>query len=156
MLFRSRDEAEASLYNHLCDDEWNTPVGEALACGGDSLMRRTAFEEAGRFKPDLIAGEEPELCVRLRAAGWRIWRLDAEMTLHDADMTRPGQFWRRATRAGWTYAEGAAMHGAAPERHNVARLRRALVWGLALPLAVLLGALEIGRASCRERVCQYV
>jgi hypothetical protein len=30
------------------------------------------------------AGEEPELCVRLRRRGWRILRLDAEMTRHDA------------------------------------------------------------------------
>lgn len=126
-----------SVYNRLIDREWDTPPGEALACGGDVLMRGAAFRAAGGFDPGLIAGEEPELCVRLRAAGWRIWRLDAEMTLHDAAITRFGQWWRRTRRAGYAYAEGAAMHGAAPERHRVAHTRRALIWGLALPLAVL-------------------
>jgi GT2 family glycosyltransferase len=126
-----------SIYNRLIDREWDTPLGEAAACGGDVLMRVEAFRTAGGFDPRLIAGEEPELCLRLRAAGWRIWRLDAEMTLHDAAITRFGQWWRRARRAGHAYAEGAAMHGAAPERHRVAQTRRALIWGFALPVAVL-------------------
>jgi GT2 family glycosyltransferase len=138
---RRERHPEASLWNRLIDSEWDTPVGEARACGGDALMRVEALEEAGGFDPGMIAGEEPELCVRLRARGWRIWRLDAEMTLHDAAMTRASQWWRRTVRAGFTYAEGAAMHGRAPERHNVARLRRALLWGLALPLAAVGGAL---------------
>ena len=77
--------------------------------------------------------------MRLRQAGWKIWRLDAEMTWHDADMHRFAQWWTRARRAGHAYAEGAALHGAPPERHNVAQTRRALLWGAALPLAILLG-----------------
>ena len=43
---------------------------------------------ASGFNATLIAGEEPELCLRLRQKGWEIWRLDAEMTLHDAAMTK--------------------------------------------------------------------
>jgi len=35
-----------SVYNLLCDFEWDTPVGEAKACGGDALMRADAFAEA--------------------------------------------------------------------------------------------------------------
>ena len=132
---------EASLYNALIDREWETPTGEARACGGDVLMRLTAIEAVGRYNPDLIAGEEPELCVRLRHAGWTIWRLDAEMTWHDAAMTRFGQWWNRSRRAGHAFAEGAAMHGAAPERHYVPQLLRTLIWGLALPLVILLGLL---------------
>ena len=131
---------EATLWNRLIDREWDTTVGEARACGGDALMRSAAVRAAGGFDATLIAGEEPELCVRLRKAGWRIWRLDSEMTLHDAAMTRFGQWWRRSARAGHAFAEGAAMHGRPPERHNVGQLRRALLWGLALPLAALLGA----------------
>lgn len=132
---------EASVFNALCDAEWDTPVGRASACGGDALMRTEAFEAVGGFDPRLIAGEEPELCVRLRARGWEVWRLDHEMTLHDAAMTRFGQWWTRARRAGHAAAEGMAMHGRAPGRHGVARVRRALAWGLVLPLAILLGAL---------------
>lgn len=132
---------EASPYNRLCDREWNTPVGRARSCGGDALIRMKALDEVGGYDPRLIAGEEPEMCVRLRAKGWEIWRLDAEMTLHDAAITRFGQFWKRARRGGHAWAEGAAMHGAPPERHGVAESRRALLWGAVLPLAILAAAI---------------
>lgn len=134
---------EASVYNRLIDQEWNTPIGQTRSCGGDALMRASAFAEVGGFDPVLIAGEEPELCVRLRQAGWQIWRLNAEMTRHDAAIHRFGQWWRRTRRAGHAYAQGAALHGAPPERHNVAQTRRAMIWGFALPLVALLGGFLI-------------
>jgi len=130
---------EATIYNRLTDQEWDTPIGEARACGGDVLMRVDALQAAGGYNPALIAGEEPELCVRLRQAGWRIWRLEAEMTWHDAAITRLGQWWTRCSRAGHAFAEGAAMHGAAPEHHCVAETRRALIWGALLPVVIFLG-----------------
>jgi GT2 family glycosyltransferase len=128
---------EVSIYNWLCDVEWNVPSGEVRAFGGDVMMRTTALEGVGGYRDDLIAGEEPELCVRLRAAGWRIRRLPSEMTLHDAAMTRFGQWWRRAVRAGYAFAQGAYLHGAAPEQHYLWETRRAWLWGVWLPLACL-------------------
>jgi len=136
---------ERSIYNLLCDMEWGSAAaGEAKACGGDVMIRAAALAAVDGYNPKLIAGEEPELCVRLRAAGWRIWRLDAEMTLHDAAMTRLSQWWKRSMRAGFTYAEGAHLHGAPPERHRVRESRRAWLWGLCIPLAVIVGALVAG------------
>lgn len=138
---RRERHPEASLYNAMIDREWDTPIGQTRACGGDALMRTRALTEVGGYDPTLIAGEEPELCVRLRAQGWQIWRLDAEMTWHDAAIFRFGQWWTRARRAGFAYAQGAALHGAPPERHNVAQHRRALLWGAVLPAGALAGAL---------------
>ncbi|MGB5958046.1 glycosyltransferase family 2 protein [Pseudomonas sp.] len=135
---------QRSVYNLLCDLEWDTPIGEAKACGGDALMRVDAFVAVGGFRPDLIAGEEPELCVRLRANGWKVWRLDAEMTLHDAAMTRFSQWWRRSLRAGHAYAEGAYLHGRAPERHWLRESRRAWLWGLGIPVATVAACLLLG------------
>src|SRR6056297_350764 len=129
---------EASVYNRLCDWEWDVPPGPVKACGGDAMMRVAALREVGGYNPALIAGEEPELCVRLRMAGWTIRCLDAEMTLHDAAMTRFAQFWQRARRAGHAYAEGAALHGRPPERHGVTGRNRALIWGTGLPVGLLL------------------
>lgn len=131
----------ASIYNAMCDAEWDTPVGPTSACGGDAMMRLAALREVGGYRDGLIAGEEPELCLRLRQAGWRIERLDAEMTWHDAGMTRFGQWWRRTVRAGHAFAEGAALHGAPPERHWVRETRRALIWGAGLPALIIAGAL---------------
>ncbi len=135
---------EASVYNRLCDREWARPAGRTRACGGDALMRMAALDAVGGYREDLIAGEEPELCVRLRAAGWEIWRLDAPMTRHDAAMTRFSQWWRRTMRAGHAFAEGAALHGRAPERHFVVETRRAIAWGAALPAAILAGVAVLG------------
>jgi GT2 family glycosyltransferase len=130
---RRERHPEASVYNRLCDMEWNTPSGEVKACGGDSMMRVAALQQVGGFDPTVIAGEEPELCLRLRRQHWKILRLDAEMTLHDAAMTRFSQWWKRAVRGGYAYALGARMHGASPERHWVRQNRSNWFWGLILP-----------------------
>lgn len=131
---------EASVYNRICDREWDTPSGKVRACGGIAMMRMPALDQVGGFNPSLIAGEEPELCVRLRRNGWEIWRIEAEMALHDAAMSRFSQWWKRMRRSGHAAAEGMALHGAPPEYHGVATVRRALLWGLALPATILLGA----------------
>lgn len=131
---------EKSLFNSMCDSEWDTPIGETKACGGDALMRVKAFQQVSGYRIQLIAGEEPELCLRLRESGWRIWRLDHEMTLHDAAMTKFSQWWKRTTRAGYAFAEGAYLHGASPERHWVKESRRSLIWGLVIPAIALLGS----------------
>ena len=126
-----------SIYNQLCDMEWDTPIGEAKACGGDSMMRVKAFQQVGGFNPALIAGEEPELCVRLRQNEWKILRIDAEMTLHDAQMTRFSQWWKRALRAGHAYAEGARLHGRSSEGHWRRESWSIWFWGFYLPLLAL-------------------
>lgn len=143
---RREKHPDESVYNLLCDLEWNTPVGETRSFGGDVLIRVDAFRQAGGFRSELIAGEEPELGVRLRARGWRIWRLDREMTRHDAAMTRFGQWWRRTLRGGYAYAEGAHLHGHGPARHWLREARRALFWGGFYPLIVLLLAMWLPAA----------
>ncbi|MEO0407541.1 MAG: glycosyltransferase [Cyanobacteria bacterium P01_A01_bin.135] len=135
---RYEQHPEQSIFNQICDVEWDTPVGEADACGGDSMMRVEAFQKVGGFRPSLIAGEEPELCVRLRQQGWKIWRLDADMTYHDARMTKLSQWWKRSQRAGYAYAEGSWLHGRSPQRHWVRESRRIWLWGFAVPLLSVL------------------
>lgn len=136
---------EASPYNAIADWEWDTPVGEAQSCGGDALMRLGAYAAAGGFDPAMIAGEEPELCSRLRAGGWRIMRLDAPMTIHDAAMFRFGQWWKRAVRGGFGYAQAwrATRHRDALYRSD---LRRMLVWAVLVPVACIAAALLIHSA----------
>jgi glycosyltransferase involved in cell wall biosynthesis len=129
---------ERSLYNRLCDIEWNSPIGEVLACGGDSFVRVDAFKEVHGFRAQLVAGEEPELCARLRQKGWKVWRLDAEMTRHDASMTRFSQWWRRAVRSGYGYAELSTL--GPPSSVYEREKTRAIIWGGLLPLVIVIGA----------------
>jgi glycosyltransferase involved in cell wall biosynthesis len=133
-----------STYNWLCDLEWNTPIGESKAFGGDVLLRLAAFKAVGGYRDDVVAGEDPELALRLRAAHWELFRVDAEMTLHDAAITRFDQWWWRNVRSGYAFALGAKLHGAPPERHWVWESRRAWIWGVIIPLVCVTAGILFG------------
>lgn len=130
---------DASMYNQLCHIEWNTPVGEAKACGGDFIARTDAFQDVDGFNPSVIAGEEPEMCFRLRSRGYKIMRLEQDMTLHDAQMTSVKQWWLRAKRCGHAYAQGANLHGDSEELYYRREVRSALLWGCIIPIAPIIG-----------------
>jgi GT2 family glycosyltransferase len=134
---------EASPFNRLCDLEWNTPVGEAEACGGDALLRRAAFAAVEGFNPSLIAGEEPELCYRLRQRGGKIQRLPGLITWHDAAMTRFGQWWRRTKRSGHAAAEAWALHGPRGQGQMVRIAQSALLYALVLPGLALVAVVSL-------------
>jgi cellulose synthase/poly-beta-1,6-N-acetylglucosamine synthase-like glycosyltransferase len=122
-------------------------VGDARSCGGNAMMRVDALRTAGGFRDALIAGEDPELCVRLRSAGWKVHRLDRDMVLHDAAMTRFTQWWKRTVRSGYAFAEGAWLHGTSPERHWVRETVRALAYGACFPVVILLLAITFGPSA---------
>lgn len=126
---------EATTYNQLCDMEWDTPVGEAEECGGDAMMKVHALVAVDGFDDTCIAGEEPELCFRLREKKWTIRRLDCEMTIHDAAMSRLDQWWKRSKRAGHAYAGNYRRHRG--QAYRIGQVRSALFWGLILPLNIL-------------------
>ncbi len=128
----------ATIYNLLCDIEWDTPVGEASACGGDAIYRVSTFKRVGGFDDGFIAGEEPELCFRVRAGGGRVRRLDAEMTLHDADMTHFSQWWKRTERSGYAYYLSMCKHGHSEERFNVREVKSILAWSSLFWLSLLI------------------
>jgi len=138
---RRERHPDATLYNRLCDSEWDTPVGPALETGGDVLIRSAAFREVGGFNPVVIAGEEPELAARLRARGWRLWRIDQPMTVHDANMTTFRQWWTRSVRAGHAYAEVSWLHRGDPQIPFKRGLVRCVAWAGVLPLAILVAGL---------------
>lgn len=134
---------EASIYNALCDEEWNAPVGETHYCGGIAMMRTRALMQTGVFDARMIAGEEPELCLRLQSDGWKIWRLSDEMAIHDAAMMRFGQFWARMRRGGFAYALWTDMHGRGRNGLGARLMLRSLFWGAMMPISILLAAIFV-------------
>ncbi len=138
---RRERHPSASIYNRLCDIEWDTPVGQTSACGGDSLVRAEAFEAVGGFRAQLMAGEEPELCLRLCEKGWKIWRLDAEMTRHDAAILRLGQWWIRTVRYGYGITELSELHWRSPLAIWKRQLGSSIFWSCVLP--VLIGLVAV-------------
>ena len=108
----------------------------------DALIRTEALLRVDGYREDLIAGEEPEMCYRMRQLGYRIRRIQHEMTLHDANISSPSQWYQRTKRAGHAYAEWVALHGSESERMGVKQTASNLVWGLGVPTAI--GAAVVG------------
>ena len=129
--------ADASPYNRLCSLEWLRTPGEITFCGGIFLAKVTALKAVGGFRDDIIAGEEGELCLRLRLAGGVIIASSHAMAWHDSDLLLFSKWWHRAKRCGHAYAQGAHLHGSESDRHSVRECRRIIFWGGALPLLVL-------------------
>jgi GT2 family glycosyltransferase len=138
---------DRNLFHRLTDREWNTPVGVVDACHGDAMMRVTALQQTGLFDETMIAGEEPELCLRLRNSGWEIHRIDAVMTHHDVAMSRFSQWWKRSVRCGYAYALSAWMHGSSSERYCLKPVLSTIAWGFLLPTVILLATLFVSKWS---------
>jgi GT2 family glycosyltransferase len=141
---RERDP-EASIYNLLCNLEWQKQPGYIQACGGNFMVRAAAFRAVGGFDPAVMAAEDDEFCLRLRGAGFKVLAVDADMVWHDAALLRFPQWWTRSRRAGMAYAQGAALHGASSSRHFQRECRSIWFWGLGLPaLSLALAAPTLG------------
>lgn len=135
---RRERSPHASVYNLMCDHEWDTPVGECQAVGGDALFRVAAYQEAGGFDPTVPAGEEPELCQRLRRAGWKLERIDADMTVHDAALTSFAPWWRRQVRTGYSGADVEARFGLGLFDRLI---RGSQFWAFVVPLGITIATL---------------
>ena len=133
---------EHSLFNRICDVEWRMgPVGEIANFGGDVMIRVVALTAAGGYNPSVIAAEDDELSVRLRQNDGKLLRIDRDCALHNANMHYLSQWWRRAKRCGYAFAQVSYMHGALPERKFVKEVKRTILWGVIVPSIALVLAL---------------
>ena len=141
VVFGRRRErfASKSSYNAQCDREWNVPLGDAKSCGGDAMMRVGPLIEAKGYNDSLIAGEEPDLCLRMRNFGWRIKRIKPDMTMHDAAITDLGSWWKRAERAGHAYAEHVYLHRRSADPDWTKALFSMMAWAFILPSLLVFG-----------------
>ncbi|HEV8523302.1 MAG TPA: glycosyltransferase [Terriglobales bacterium] len=116
-------------------------VTEVRYCPGAALYRRSVLDRVGSFNPFFYSDEEPELCLRIRHAGYKVAMLDCPMVYHYSDpaeaiFTVIGR-WRRKLYLGT---------GQSIRYH----LRTGLLWaylrergyGIAPALAILVGALS--------------
>ena len=139
---------EASIYNRVLDLDWNGAPGFVDSCGGNALIRRSALELVGGYDPSLIAGEEPDMCRRMRAHSLKILRMDVPMVMHDLAITKFSQYWRRSTRTGYAYAQVSARYAATPlplwSREAKANILRAVALTMLFNISILC-ALLTGR-----------
>jgi GT2 family glycosyltransferase len=128
----------ASLYNYLQDLDWNDPVGKVSSSGGIAMMRVDALLQVGGWREELIAGEEPDLCYRLRQAGWAIERVPDMMVYHDSAMTYFSEWWRRCRRTGYAYGLGFLTGGSYPGAFRFKKILSILFWSLVVPMMAVL------------------
>ncbi len=110
-------------------------------------MRVSALQEAGGWAVELIAGEDPDISYRMRDLGWKIVRLGLPMTMHDANMTRFREYWRRAIRSGHAYAEVGWKHRRRSGRPWMTHTLGIVAYGAVLPVAGILCAFLFWPAS---------
>lgn len=135
--FRREAFPEKFVYHRIMDMEWAAPAGDVDACGGDALMKVSLILDAGGFNAEVVAGEEPELCFRIRRLGYRICRIPMAMTIHDARMTTIRQWCRREWRSGFGAYEVWKRCGGSQDAPFSQLVRSAAIWGLFLPAAVM-------------------
>lgn len=128
---------ESTVYNKLADLQWRVAPGPILSSGGRFLIRTPVFAAAGGFRADVIAAEDDEFCIRVRALDWTIRQVDAEMARHDMAMRHFREYWRRSRRTGHAYAHVAALHAGNGERYFQRDIRRILKWAFWAPVIAL-------------------
>ncbi|MBE9561274.1 MAG: glycosyltransferase family 2 protein, partial [Proteobacteria bacterium] len=98
-----------SIYQRVLDLDWIYKPGLVEFCGGNALVRRCVLKEVDGYNSLLIAGEEPEMCQRIRTCGYTILHIDQPMTLHDLAINKFSQYWHRTERGGYAFAEVSTM-----------------------------------------------
>lgn len=103
--------------------------GEVDRLDGGGLYRRIAIEEAGYLSDrNLHAYEEFDLAVRLRALGWKLWRIPVDSVTHYGHDAPPYQLLMRRWRSRYVFGLGELVRAAAgqPSMRLVVRGAREL------------------------------
>jgi hypothetical protein len=158
---------EASAYNRMCALEWRSTPGDLTnfgALGGIMLVRVDVFMRVGGFDEQIIAGEDSEFGVRVALAGFKVTKIAVEMATHDADIQRFAQWWRRAVRGGHAIGQRFSLHGRDAIGDCARERRSVLVWGLTLPVTIVVLApathglsllLAVGYSVLGQRIVRY-
>jgi cellulose synthase/poly-beta-1,6-N-acetylglucosamine synthase-like glycosyltransferase len=133
----SERSPDVSVYHRLCAIEWHSPAGRIenfAALGGIMAARIQAVRQVGGFNEQVIAGEDSELGVRLSLSGRSVIKIDRRMAIHDAQMTRFSEWWKRSVRAGHALAQRYSLNGRSRLHDCRRELVSTLLWGFAVPL----------------------
>lgn len=138
---RAEKFPEASIYNTLMDKEWDTPIGEIMGVPGDMLVKVSVFSKLGGFNGALIAGEDFDLCIRAKQLGYKTMRVDAPMSLHDANILRFSQWYQRTRRGGHAWINLYDLHRDHAAHYFQRKILSIVIWAALFPLVLLLAVL---------------
>jgi len=132
---------DKNIYKKLFSIEWYSPPGELSDFGnfiGNHMIKAEVFIDVNGFNPNVIAGEDSELAVRLYIKGYRIYKINCHMTTHDADINSFKEWWKRSVRAGHAIAQRAHLNGDTKYRDCVKAKRSTILWGGIVPYSSIL------------------
>lgn len=139
---------EQSIYNRVTNCEWIRRTGEVPSCGGNALFRIESYLASGGYNETIFAGEEPELCARIRGMGNKVMCIDEPMGFHDLGFSTLSEWWVRGVRGGYGALNARLRFGL---RYFDRQILSAWLWGGGYPLLivvlVLLHTMEVGGAS---------
>jgi glycosyltransferase involved in cell wall biosynthesis len=140
----------ASIWSRMFGHDWNARGARVGPIGGAGLWRRTSLAAVGGFDVSLEVGEDPDLCRRMEARGFRVERNERPMATHVLGLTGPLAWWRRAVSVGRSAASIALRHGdrRLVLQRFVAPLLLAVL--LLMPATRPLAALLLGAALVRR------
>ncbi len=131
---------ESNVIRRVFGLEWDGPIGKIDACGGIAMMRLDAVRRAGGYNAALVAGEEADLCNRIRTLGFAVRRVDCPMGEHDSGIDSIRPWWTRAVRVGHAYAKAVKERGGDGDPRLRRQVLSAALWGGALPVLMLASA----------------
>ncbi len=80
IIERSKNEQEPTPI-HL-EPTGNSTIATVRQGGGAAMYRRSVLQQVGSFNPYLYSDEEPDVCLRIRHADFRILRLSHPIAFH--------------------------------------------------------------------------
>lgn len=134
-------DPNGSFYNAVCELDWPSSEGEIDYVGGNGLYRVEPLRRAEGFDPKMRLGEEPELGVRLRAAGWKMRHLAVPMARHDLELFSFREYLHRAYTGGRSCALVVGATGGARNGFWSARMWSTLAFAFTFSAPVALALL---------------
>lgn len=96
--------SEKSFLARVLNYPWSSrETGFVDAPGGGGTFRREVLQTAGGYNPLILKGQETELGYRIRERGYRIYKIERTMAVHDYGIDSLYDFLRRSYRLGSSY-----------------------------------------------------
>ncbi len=127
----------ASMYKRLSVMEWKTTSGEIKTTGGNMMARADVFKTVNGFDPTVIAAEDDDFCIRVRSQGWKILRIDKKMAKHDSMVNTFRDFWKRAMRTGYAYAQVSWLHWDSSDKIFKKEIASTILFGGVIPILII-------------------
>lgn len=145
----NENNPDLTVFKKLSEMEWKRSPGVIDCCGGNMMIRVSAFVQIGGFNSQIIAGEDSEFCYRIRKNGWTILHVQATMGMHYSKIMTIRDFWKRSIRTGYGYQQISLLHLQQNEKLFLRENISNWVYGGILPIfSILLAPSTHGWSLC--------